>query len=366
MNATQRAVPNLGGPVRRLRVLLCINPASGLGRGSDAGSEAAARLRSAGVQVEILEVPLWGPQDRVERYAAALRTRIAVETGTAPVPGPDAVIVVGGDGMVHATVQALAGTGMPLGLVPAGTGNDFARTLGLRSGHSGQIGEAVDRAVRALQVPAHPVDLARVETSGQEGAGRHVRYVASCLNVGFDAAVNDMANHLRFPKGGSRYVLSVLAQLVTYRPRTLEVVYGGGPDGERRHCGEAFALMVMNGRYIGGGMEVTPDARVDDGLLDVLSVPSIGPGRFLREFPSVFSGGHTGLDVVHLHQVREMTVRAAPGGDAVARFGARTYGQVLHGDGEPLGRLPARVTVDPGALTLLDYRADAPHGTWIR
>jgi len=120
--------------------------------------------------------------------------------------------------------------------------------------------------------------------------------------------------------------------------------------------------MVMNGRYIGGGMEVTPHARVDDGLLDVLSVPRVGPMRFLREFPKVFSGGHTGLDIVRLYRVREMEIRELPGTAATARFGARTYGQELHGDGEPLGRLPARVTVDPGALALLDYRAPTLEG----
>lgn len=344
----------LGHNGRMGRLLLCINPAAGRGRGAGAGSEAAARLRSAGAEVEILDP---GP---AERYADALSARLSGGPGAGP--RPDAVVVVGGDGMVHATVQVLAGTGIPLGLVPAGTGNDFARTLGLGSGRARHVAEAVRGTVAALDRPARGVDLARVEVEGTEGSGRQVRYVASCLNVGFDAAVNEMANHLRFPRNGSRYAVAVLAQLLTYRPRALEAVYRGGPEGEHRRSGEAFVLMVMNGRYIGGGMEVTPRARVDDGLLDVLSVPRVGPVRFLREFPAVFAGGHTELDIVHLHRVSEMRIRELPGGTATARFGARTYGRVLHGDGEPLGGLPARVTVAPGALSLLDYRTPTLEG----
>ncbi|MGM7668838.1 diacylglycerol/lipid kinase family protein [Microbacterium sp. A93] len=330
------------------RLLLCINPAAGAGRGAGAGSEAAARLRSGGADVETLQVPGDDGAPPAARYAAALTRRLRHWPGR----GPDAVVVVGGDGMVHVSANVLAGTGIPLGVVPAGTGNDTVRALGWAAAG---VRESTERILRSLEHPPRGVDLARVELraldgvtgvgSGQADPGTTVvRYAVSGVNVAFDAAVNATANRLRWPRGSLRYVVAVLAELMRYRPAGLRVLLDGVPGP----TGPTFLLCVMNGRFIGGGMEVTPGTRMDDGILEVFHVPPMHPARFLRLFPRVFSGRHTQIPEVTIRPARSVRIEgmepepAGPGS-----------GTVVFGDGEPLGRLPATITVAPGLLAVL-------------
>ncbi|MEV4901779.1 diacylglycerol kinase family protein [Citricoccus sp. NPDC055426] len=336
----------------RPRLLLCINPGSGAGRGVGAGSEAAARLRSGGADVETLRVPGDDGTPAAARYAAALTERLRHRPGR----GPDAVVVVGGDGMVHVTANVLAGTGIPLGVVPAGTGNDTVRSWGWAE--SG-VRESTGRILRSLGHPPRSVDLARVELrplgQGVAGPGATVvRYAVSGVNVAFDAAVNATANRLRWPRGGLRYVVAVLTELMRYRPAVLRVVV----DGEPALDGPAFVLCIMNGRFIGGGMEVTPGTRVDDGILEAFHVPPLNPVRFLRVFPRVFSGRHTGIPEVTIRPARSVRIEgvepASPPGPEAAGRGAAEHGAVVFGDGEPLGRLPATVTAADGMLAVLD------------
>ncbi|MEO9248993.1 diacylglycerol kinase family protein [Citricoccus nitrophenolicus] len=342
----------------RPHLLLCINPASGVGRGAGIGAEVLARLRSGGADVEVLAVhreSLHGSSSRVaggptpdaddelpaRRYETALGRRL--DGG----PQPAAVVVVGGDGMVHVTANVLAGTGIPLGVVPAGTGNDTVRALGWAEAG---VAESTERILGALGRPPGAIDLARVELGdlGAAGAGAAgggtavVRYAVSGVNVAFDAAVNATANSLRWPRGGLRYVLAVLMELTRYRPAGLRTLL----DGAEGASGPAFLLCVMNGRFIGGGMEVTPGTRLDDGILEVFHVPPMHPVRFLRVFPRVFSGRHTDLPEVTIRPARSVRI------ERVGR-GPSERESVVFGDGEPLGQLPATVTVAPGMLAVL-------------
>ncbi|QCU77740.1 diacylglycerol kinase family lipid kinase [Citricoccus sp. SGAir0253] len=356
-------------PAERPLVLLCVNPASGRGRGAGAGAEAAARLRSGGADVEVLAVPRAGGGVPAEGYARALAERLAAARGAgAPTAAPDAVVVVGGDGMVHVTANVLAGTSIPLGLVPAGTGNDIARSLGCADG---DIGAAVERVLRSLRLPPRRIDLARVELAPLPGAvptgpeftgdadgpgrGRVRRHVVAGVDVAFDAAVTARANRMRRPRGRARYVLAVLAELPRHRPARLRITLEG-PDGPARLAGPAFLFAVMNGRFIGGGMEVTPGSRPDDGVLEAFLVRPLPAARFLRLFPRVFTGAHAGLPEVDIRRTRAVRIEAEPPARPAGRRAGRRSGEppVLHGDGEPLGRLPATVTVDPGALAVLD------------
>ncbi len=366
----------------RHHLLLCINPASGAGRGADAGAETAARLRSGGADVEILAVPGDDGTSPVRRYSEALTVRLA---RTAAGAAPAAVVVVGGDGMLHATANVLAGTGIPVGLVPAGTGNDLARALGLAD--SGVVG-AVDRILSGLDRPPRRIDLARVDLAplpaalpagpdfagtvdGRPAAGaapeRVFRYVVSGVNVAFDAAVNATANQMRWPRGGLRYVAAVLVELLRFRPLDLRIRLDGpdrrdGPDGQGGHdvrvlAGPTFLLAVMNGRFIGGGMEVTPGTRIDDGVLEVFRVTPLSPVRFLRVFPRVFAGRHTDLPEVEIREASSVRIENITAVEHPVPPGLpswRSADPVLHGDGEPLGMLPATVTVVSGALTVLD------------
>lgn len=352
-------------PATSQRLLLFINPASGSGRGAGAGAEAVARFRSAGAGVRIVDTALQAVTGAGRASAHgmvthhdltdALRTSIQVER-------PDAVVVVGGDGMVHAAVNVLAETEIPLGLVPAGTGNDFARNFGV---HRLSIRGAVEQIMTALVTGPCTVDLARVElsplpspsTTVEEPAGR-VRWVASGVNLGFDAVVNSRANALHWPIGRARYVAAVLQELWRYTAPSLTVTAADQQGTTEVGTERTFVLSVLNGSYFGGGMQAAPGARVDDGLIDTLWVPAMRPGRFLQVFPRVFSGGHATVPEVRLAQVQTVEVSApdeeSDGAAAPSRGDRRGASlPIVHGDGEAIGRLPVRITAVPGALLLL-------------
>lgn len=306
------------------RVALVVNPTSGKGRGAAAATEAADRLRAGGCWVRTL-----AGRDAAETEDLA---RGAVEDGV------DAVVAVGGDGLVHLVVQTLAGSGVPLGVVPAGTGNDVARYFDLPRRDPAA---AVDRIARRLgsgAVPTRQIDLARVE--GLEGGAR---YFVTVLAAGFDAIVNERANALRWPAGQSRYTLATLAELGVLRPRSYRLTL----DGEALET-EAVLVAVGNGPSYGGGMQVTTEALLDDGLLDVVVVGAMTRRRLLRLYPGVFSGRHTDAPEYSRHRVRSVTVETL---DPVA--GGAGGGIVGYADGERLGALPLTVHVVPDALEVL-------------
>jgi diacylglycerol kinase (ATP) len=161
------------------------------------------------------------------------------------------------------------------------------------------------------------------------------------LGVGFDGAVNDRANGMRWPRGRRRYDLAVVAELRTYRPGrfTLEL------DGVRSDV-DAMLIAVGNAASYGGGMKVCPDASMTDGLLDVTVVGPMSRLRFLRLFPQVFRGTHVANPEVTVARAREVRIEGPAGTNAYA-------------DGEPIGALPLTCAVRPGALRVIG----APRGT---
>ena len=307
------------------RVALAVNPTSGRGRGARAGASAARRLTDAGLQVSWLT-----GGDAAE---LGVRVRAAVADGV------DALVVVGGDGMVNLGVSTVAGTGLPLGIVPAGTGNDVARALGLPVDDAEAAAETVGLALAtdARQV----VDAARCawrEPGGAVGG----RWFAGVLGAGFDAIVNERANRWRWPRGRARYVGAMLRELPVFRPRAYTIEL----DGEVWST-PAMLVAVGNGPSYGGGMRVTPDARLDDGLLDVMVVEPISRTELVRIFPRVYAGTHVDHPAVTIRRARSVTV-AAPG-------------IVGYGDGERFGPLPMTMEAVPRALQVLAGRpAEVP------
>jgi diacylglycerol kinase (ATP) len=286
------------------RIAVLVNPTSGKGRGAREGAAAAARLREHGLVVDEMS----GTDGR----AAEVVAKQAVADGY------DAVVAVGGDGMLGIVLQAVAGTGTPLGLVPAGSGNDFARLLGIAAHQPEAAADVVaDGRVRA-------VDAGR--------AGN--RWYAGVLSSGFDSNVNERANGMRWPKGRSRYNLAILAELRVFRPVPFTIVLDGA-----EHTAEAMLVAVGNGTSYGGGMKVTPGAKVDDGLLEVTVLGRISKPEFLRVFPKVYKGTHVDHPAVTVHAARDVTLRAP---DVVA-----------YADGERVQPLPVDVTCVPGALQVL-------------
>ncbi len=314
MASTVGAERSAGDSLRAMttRWGLIVNPTSGKNTGRRIGLEALTLLRAAGADVVDLSA--------ADARGALERGRAAIAAGAV-----DAVVVAGGDGMVHLGTTLCAGTGIPLGIIAAGTGNDIARELGL------PVRDAAEAVARILDGRTRAVDAARLVTEAATGEGR---WFLGVLAAGFDAVVNERANQWRWPKGPMRYNLAILRELPVFRP----IPYVLTLDGVRMET-EAMLVAVGNGPAYGGGMRVTPDAAFDDGLLDVLVLHRIPVHEFLRVFPKVFSGTHTSHPAVEV--VRARTVRL------------EARGIVAYADGERFAPLPVDLEVVPGALSVL-------------
>ena len=292
------------------RVGLLVNPTAGGGRGSRLGARSRSALLDAGHEVVDLSGPDATTADRHAR--AALRERAI-----------DVLLVVGGDGMAHLGTNLVAGTGIPLALVAAGTGNDNARELGLPL----RDAEAAVALVTAGRTRA--VDAGRcVAPDGR------TRWWLGVLGGGFDSVVTERVARMRWPRGSLRYTLAVARELPTFRP----IPYVVTVDGARTET-EAMLVAVANGPAFGGGMRVAPDARYDDGLLDVVILHRVSIATFVRVFPRVFRGTHTTHRQVQVLQGRHVRLEA--------------QGIVTQADGERFAPLPIDLEVVPGALTLV-------------
>lgn len=288
-------------------IALLTNPSAGKGAGSRTAAIALPRLREAGFRVQELQ-----GRDGIEALDMA---RVAVASGV------ESLVVVGGDGMVHMAAQALAGTGVNLGIIPAGTGNDVARYL--------DIPRKDPQAATDVVVGSHvrTIDLAR---SGGT-------YFVTVLAAGFDSLVNERANRMHWPRGQMRYNLATLAELRVFEPLhyTLEL------DGDVRRL-DAMLVAVGNGPSFGGGLRITHGAEIDDGMLDVVIIKPMSKPDLVRTYPKLYTGGHTRHPQYEHHRVRTVTVAAA--------------GVVAYADGERLGALPLTVEVVPRALRVLAPR----------
>lgn len=294
------------------RLVVAVNPAASFGRRREVGDLVSARLRQASHTVVEL----------VEPDFASLVTATQREVAS----GLDALVVVGGDGMVHLGVNRVAGTGIPLAIVPSGTGNDAARLLGIP--HEDPQA-AVDHLLAALGHEPRTMDLGRARWV-TTGGGEETRWFAGALSAGFDALVNERANHMRRPKGPSRYTIAMLRELLRLRPLRYRIQLD-----ERVVEGDYLLVCASNGVSIGGGMKVTPNARQDDGLFDVLLVDPFSRIGFLRIFPRVFKGTHLDDPRVHVEQARRVRIEAPVVGYA---------------DGERLAPLPIEAEIVPSAL----------------
>ncbi|MEU9063780.1 diacylglycerol kinase [Streptomyces sp. NPDC048430] len=290
-------------------ITLFVNPTAGSGRGARAAQPAASALRDAGFSVRTV---LGEDADDALR-----RAREAVAHGTG------ALIAVGGDGMMSLALQAVAGTTTPLGAVAVGTGNDFARALGLPIRSPAAAGRLAAEMLKAGT--ARAIDLGRV---GE-------RWFGSVLASGFDSRVNDRGNRMRWVGGRFKYDLAILAELASFSPVPYRVRLDGGPVTEI----EATLIAVGNGTTYGGGMRICADAVMDDGLFDVTVVGDCSRTALLKVFPKVYKGTHLGHPKVTVHRVSSIELAAG--------------GVTAYADGEPLGPLPLSATCVPGAVRVL-------------
>ena len=292
-----------------LRIVVAVNPEACFGKRRAVGPMVVSALLGAGHDVVALTKPDY-PQ-LVAAVAAAVATR------------PDAVVVVGGDGMVGLAVNALTGSDIPLGIVPSGSGNDMARGLHLPLGDPAA---AIALLLDALRRPPRVIDVGRVT----HGDGIHTRF-GGVLSAGFDAIVNERANRMRWPRGRSRYNLALLRELVVLKPIRYRLVLDDVPM-----VTEALLVAVANNTSFGGGMLITPDAQLDDGLLDVFVVQPMSRVAFLRIFPRVFAGTHVTDPRVSIQRARRIRIEAE--------------GVVAYADGERVSPLPVDIEVVPRSL----------------
>ncbi len=286
------------------RIALLVNPRSGRGRGRRTAAIALPRLTEAGFAVELLE-----GRDAVD--AAALAQQVVAD-------GLEALVVCGGDGLVHVALNALVGSETALGIIPAGTGNDVARSLGVPR-HDPQLAADVVVASRVARI-----DLGQVGDT----------CFATVLAAGFDSRVNERANAMRWPRGQMRYNLATLAELRVFRPLSYTLDLDGTP-----RTVEAMLVAVGNGPSFGGGLRITHGACLDDGELDVVVIRTMSRTKLVRTYPRLFSGSHVGIAEYEHHRVRRVVVDA-PGVTAYA-------------DGEQIGPLPLMVQVRAQSLKVL-------------
>jgi diacylglycerol kinase (ATP) len=289
---------------------VAINPTAAFGKNSAAGEQTVSALGVAGFRVTPLRA------ESFDLLRGQLNRALTLT--------PDALVVVGGDGMVSLAVNMVAQTSIPFAVVPAGTGNDLARGIGLPVG---DLPRCISLMVESLDREPQRLDLGRITSTD----GSEVRWFASILSAGFDAIVNERANAMHWPKGKSRYTLALLLELFALKP----VRYQLTVDSHQREE-SAMLISIANNSTMGGGMRVTPEASMRDGLLDIFVLRPLSRLRFLRLFPRVFAGTHVTEPEVMIERGKTVVLDAP--------------GIVAYADGERVWSLPVHVDVVPAAV----------------
>lgn len=283
---------------------LIMNPSSGGGRSKQL-------LPAVERRMDTLRMPF-----RVERTRSLEH---GIDLAFEAVDAREIPVVMSGDGLIGAVGGALAGVDTPVGLIPAGRGNDLARGLGIPTDPA--------EAVACLAV-GHTRRIDVGDANGKRFLG-----IAS---VGFDSDANRIANDAKILKGQPVYFYAALKALLLWKPARFTLIENGI---QSRMTG--YTVAVANNGYYGGGMNVAPDAVVDDGMLDVVTIGEVSKFRFLLNLPKVFKGKHVeDTEVVGNHRATSIEIRAS-----------RPF--TVYADGDPLTELPATVRVIPSALQMI-------------
>jgi diacylglycerol kinase (ATP) len=283
-----------------------VNPAAGRGRTRRLLPELARAFDAVGddVVVEVSSAP--GEPARL--------------AGKATSAGRD-VVACGGDGVVSEVAGVATEAGKRLAIVPTGAGNDFARTLGYET----------KEPLRAIDVLANGVD--RVVDLGRVNG----RYYTCVTATGFDAEANRWANTVTKLSGTTLYVAAVLRTLAVYKPHPFTVTVD-----DHQVDVDAWLVAVGNGPAYAGGMRITPNASLDDALLDITIVGPLGRFAFLRAFPRVFKGTHVTHPAVTTFRGKNVTISSRD----------PSVPMDVYADGERVGPLPAEMHAAPTALTV--------------
>lgn len=281
------------------------NPTAGRGQGGQLYKQAQALL---GASFEWIPTRKAGHAEELAREAAK----------TYPV-----VVAMGGDGTVSDVVRGLLGSDATLGVLPVGTGNDFARNIGLKV----ELGESVSTILGGM---VRKIDV---------GFINGIPFVNNC-GTGFDAQVmKTMNTGIRFAKGYPAFLLAILKTLPTYKPFHLTMEYENA-EGAQKISEKALLVSALNGKMYGGGMLAAPFAEMDDGHLDVLVILAVPKIQLLPLIGQVRGGNHLNHSAVKMLKVRKFTMQTMPP-------------QPLNIDGDVKGLTPATVEVKNNALKVL-------------
>jgi diacylglycerol kinase (ATP) len=281
---------------------LVINPVAGQGKGTTVGTYVAGWLTQRKIHYTLIT----GPSS----------TSLADQLGNFLEKSSDCdgVIAVGGDGLLHLVLQKVVPAQVPLALIPAGTGNDFVRTLGW------SLDSFDEHLSFVTSTQPTPIDLGLVDGE----------WFGAILSTGFDSIVNEKANTLSWPKGPMKYNAAIAIELPRFKPRHYEIFLD-----DQSISTEAMLIAVSNGRSYGGGMLVCPDANISDGLFDVMILRPVSKIEFLKVFPRVFAGTHLSHPAVEVLRSRTVRIESKA---------------VAYADGERIGQLPVTAECIRGAL----------------
>ncbi len=302
-----------------LAPLFIVNPIAGSGRAHGLAPRIESWLAEQGIAGRLLETRERGHAERLAAAATDL--------------GHDRVIAVGGDGTIQEVLNGLLAAGVGpdggppvFGVIPAGRGNDLARSVYL----------PIDPiACLPISVGEHIVPFDVGQAASADGS---TRFFGAAGGAGFDAEVAyTMAVQRRFwMRGEVGYFLGTLNELRRFRNSQLRVTLRG--DGDDRLISQRFLFVAFaNGPYYGGGMQICPDARTDDGWLDVCLVGDLSRFEALRELPGIYKALHVKNPKVEIVHARSLLID----GDTGTR---------VHLDGEPFGHVPIEISLRPAAV----------------
>lgn len=286
--------------------LVAINPHSGNGRGSVVASRVTAFLDRSNVAYHIIAAG----------SAAALSQELTSELESRKFTG---VISVGGDGLAHLVMQLCVPRHLPFAVVPAGTGNDFVRTLGW------SLENIEPFLIKVISSEPVAIDLGNVDSE----------WFGAILSTGFDSVVNERANKLPWPKGPQRYNLAIALELPRFKPIEYEINCDGNVITTK-----AMLVAIGNGKSYGGGMNICPTAQLHDGLFDVVILEPVSTIEFVKTFPKVYSGSHLSHPAVKTLRAKKVTI---------------TANAIAYADGERIGPAPvsAECIKDAGLTWIL-------------
>lgn len=313
------AGPRSSKSEQEVKLLVAINPHSGGGKGRSTGAKVRAHLEGSTHQVSYVETnSLRETLELVDRQCSLQNSE-----GSDSFDAFDALVCVGGDGLIHDLLPILIRYHLTLLVIPAGTGNDLARTLGLYGLSYQFLLDSLETATPST------IDIALVRH------GEVQTPFVQILSAGFDSVVNERANNFKRVRGSIKYAIAVLLEVWRFKSINFDLLVD-----ERKISGKAMLVCVANGISYGAGMKICPSAKNNDGILEVMIVDHVSPLRFLLVFPRVFLGTHVSHPKVHFFSGSKITMF----GDTWA-----------YADGERISHLPIEVTIS--AVKLQVYRS---------